>query len=113
MQEEGARCATSARVRWLRTGERPSRALTSLIRPPQSQNLVAGLRDAHGNLVTNAAKLPQLVADFWGGICQTPPIIEPGARTEVLDALKARRIRMTDEEAQMVGEGKVTAEEVF
>jgi hypothetical protein len=31
----------------------------------------------------------------------------------VLDALKARRIRMTDEEAQAVGEGKVTAEEVI
>ncbi len=31
----------------------------------------------------------------------------------MLDALKARRIRMTDEEAQAVGEGKVTAEEVI
>ncbi len=64
---------------------------------------MAGLRDAHGNLVANVAKLPQLVAEFWGGICQTPPILEPRARTEVLDALKARGIRMTDEEAQAVG----------
>jgi hypothetical protein len=31
----------------------------------------------------------------------------------MLDALKARRIRMTDEEARAVGEGTVTAEEVF
>ena len=113
MQEEGARCAKSVRVQWLRTGERPSRALTNLIRPPQSQNSVAGLRDASGQLVTNMAKLPQLVAEFWGGICQTPPILEPGARTEVLEALKAQGIRMNEEAAQAVGDAKVTAAEVL
>jgi hypothetical protein len=76
---------------------------------PTTTELELGGRPAEcaRNLVTNAATLPQLVAEFWGGgICQTPPIIEPGARTEVLDALKARRIRMTDEEAQAVGKGR-------
>ncbi len=73
---------------WLRTGERPSPVVTSLVRPPAACRHIAALRRPDGSLSSDPAVMAQTVADYWRTVgTQQPP--DPVAREAVLDALRA------------------------
>ena len=62
------------RFSWLRSGERPSRILTQLIRPPKGSCEVAALRCISGGLVTGGRQMACLMAaDAFMALSVDPP----------------------------------------
>ena len=112
LRAEGAVGAKAARLAWLRGGERPSRGLTALVHPPRAATSVTALQDATGRLVTDVAKLPQMVAEYWGAICTAPDIVSEEAREAVLGALHTRHLAIPAVDAAAVGRPEVSVAEV-
>ena len=71
---------------WLHCQEEPAPHLTALIRPPPAASLVAALRAADGSLVTDPAKVPDLLNSHFASI-SARPATELGAQQQVLSAL--------------------------
>ena len=86
--------AQHARQTFVISGERPSPALTSLLRPPASIRPIPSLRRPDGSLATNPTTLPQIMADYWRDIC-SPPTTPPAARAAAQAAVLASLARHT------------------
>ena len=108
----GAADARTARLEWLRDGERPSRGLTALVQPPRARQAVVALQDETGRLVTDAARLPQMVAEYWREVCRAPPHVSSEAREEVIAALRAQNLRIPEAQACCVGSPEILVAEV-
>ncbi|KXZ56111.1 hypothetical protein GPECTOR_2g993 [Gonium pectorale] len=73
---------------------------------------VAALRDAAGRLVTDPARLPDVVAGFWESVCQPPPLPSPSERTAVLAALSVQSRLLPPERLEALGDPSVSVAEV-
>ncbi|GFR40127.1 hypothetical protein Agub_g682 [Astrephomene gubernaculifera] len=110
---EAAHAAYESRVSWLRVGERPSPAITAVVKPPAACHTVAALQDNVGRLVSAPGRLPQLVADYWRDISCKSSGLSVEASDEVLSAVRTRNLRLRDEVADRVGESQVSEAEVL
>lgn len=83
-------CARRTRHAWLRTGERPSPALTALVRPPGACRRIPALRRPAGPATADPLEMPSVMAAFWQGVCTaaTDTPATASARQHVLDALR-------------------------
>ena len=88
--EAAAACHTARRQRerqdWVHSGERPSPALTQMLRPPKAVCLVPALRGPDGLLVTEQPGLARLVARTWAHVSRVPQT-DPAATARVLEGL--------------------------
>ena len=99
------------RFSWLRSGERPSRILTQLIRPPKGSREMAALRCISGGLVTDGRRMACMMADAFAAFSIDPPPA-PAASAEVLAAVRKHAPLIPESSARAVGAAEVTAEEV-
>ena len=99
------------RFSWLRSGERPSRVLTQLVRPPKGAREVAALRCISGGLVTDGRQMARLMADAFAAFSVDPPPA-PATLAEVLTAVRKHAPLIPETSARAVGAAEVTAEEV-
>ncbi|GLI61898.1 hypothetical protein VaNZ11_004415 [Volvox africanus] len=111
--EDNARAAKT-RVHWLHAGERPGPALTTFLQTQiQDQQTAPVALQAHsGRLVTNSAQLPQVVADFWAGVCRAPDFTTPEDCQSVLTQLAAANIRLPEEADEVVGSPTIAVSEL-
>ncbi|GLI70578.1 hypothetical protein VaNZ11_015502, partial [Volvox africanus] len=102
------------RVHWLHAGERPGPALTTFLQTQiQDQQTAPVALQAHsGRLVTNPAQLPQVVADFWAGVCRAPDFTTPEDCQSVLTQLAAANIRLPEEADEVVGSPTIAVSEL-
>ncbi|GLI70416.1 hypothetical protein VaNZ11_015193 [Volvox africanus] len=112
--EDNARVAKKTRVHWLHAGERPGPALTTFLQTQiQDQQTAPVALQAHsGRLVTNPAQLPQVVADFWAGVCRAPDFTTPEDRQSVLTQLAAANIRLPEEADEVAGSPTIAVTEL-
>jgi hypothetical protein len=93
-------------------GGTPQQGADGYDSPAEGPTVGVGLQDRHGNLVTSAARLPQLVADYWGEICRSPDQVS-AERERVLAALRERNLRIPAEEAEVIGQLVILDHEVW
>ncbi|GLI67047.1 hypothetical protein VaNZ11_011236 [Volvox africanus] len=112
--EDNARAANKTRVHWLQAGERPGPALTTFlqIQIQDQQTAPVALQAHSGRLVTNPAQLPQVVADFWAGVCRAPDFTTLEDCQSVLTQLAAANIRLPEEADEVVGSPTITVSEL-
>lgn len=111
--------AFAARIQALRSGERPSPALTQFVHGCTSSCPPTALRTPSGQLVTDPASIPGVIAEFWRDISKAPDGQSPeeeaqraADRQAVLAALAADAGRLSPEQAEAAGSGIFTLKEV-
>lgn len=128
MRTAAAADVLETRRSWLSDGERPSPVLTALVQ--ESNHAVAGdgsggpgpsaLRDgSSGQLVSDPARVPQIIANYWRDISalpsetELPAAVKQQARSQILEALHTHPLRMPEADAEDdVGRPEVTSAEV-
>jgi exonuclease III len=103
------------RLQWLRIGERPSPAMTRIVRPRQCDRRVSALRRRDGTLEADPQRMSQLVAEHWARISSPPPTT-PAAQQQVLAAVRQaaqqRRVCIDPAAAPALGDTDITEAEV-
>ena len=124
MQAAASAEILEARRTWISDGERPSPTLTALLHETRDGGGGPGpsrLRDpATGQLVSDPARIPQIIANYWRDVsalptaAELPAAVQEHARVQVLEALRAHPKRMTEAEDlnSDVGRAQVTSAEV-
>ncbi|PNH03795.1 LINE-1 reverse transcriptase [Tetrabaena socialis] len=113
----------SARRAWISSGERPSPALTAIVRDSGSSSGggpgPSTLRDpSTGHLVSDPASMPQIIANFWRDIsalpteAELPAAAKQQAQAAVLEALRAHPIRLPADPEDALGRPEVLSAEV-
>ncbi len=101
-----------ARFSFLHHGERASRLVSDLMRPPGSSRQVAALRAPHGGgLVTAAPAMADAAVAFFSRMSAAPQC-DPDARTQVLAAVQQHATRVTATAAEAAGQRAMDTGEV-
>ncbi len=101
-----------ARFTFLHHGERASRLVSDLMRPPSSSRQVAALRAPHGGgLVTSAPAMADAAVSFFSSVSAAPQC-DPGARAQVLAAVRQHATRVATTAAEAAGRRAMDAGEV-
>ena len=97
---------------WMHCDERPSPAITQLLRPTKAKQRVTALRDAQGGLLGPGAPQANAMAAHWAGVSAASPR-DPAAMAEVLSAVTAPgAARFSQAQAAAMGDAAVSVEEV-
>ena len=100
------------RQRWVHGGERPSPAMSRIVRPPKGGNYIRGLRaPGSGHLVRDGLGLSRIVGQHYATIT-TCPHTTVTARQAVLEAVSQHSRTLGPLEAEGLGQGSVTVDEV-
>ena len=113
---KAARTATAwqRRRNWVHQGERPGPGLTAALQSQHSvqSRYIAGLQSpATGRLVIAGRPMAQLAGQYWANVSAAPPS-NAAALTEVLQAVQASGLQLSQQLADSLGSVDITADEV-
>ena len=100
-----------ARHAWIRTGERPSPAMSKLLCPPRSARQIAALKGPGGGLVTGVRAMASMVARFYAAV-SCSPTADQVAEQQVMQAVMEHATQLAPSLAEEAGDPVVSAEEV-